>query len=114
MPASLNISFDLSREKAQAEALMNSTMRGAVSAQVNSFFSGDRHNAKNAGHGYKEIDELITQKFCSDDFQRRVHRYFDDNWEKIFNKVMEEALTHKANSIVFQRTDSLHKTQLPR
>lgn len=114
MPVSLNIAFDLSREKAQAEALMNSEMRAAVANQVRIFFSGDRHNANNGGSGYKEIDELITQKFLSDDFQRKVHKYFDDNWEKVFNKVMEQALTHKANAMIFQRTESLHKTQIPK
>ena len=112
MPASLNIVFDLSREKAEAEAKMSSAMRSALTGQITDFFRGSPHDKTKQGSGYKEVDELITNRFLSPDFQRKVHKYFDDSWERMFQEVMTKRLEHLANQMVTERLETIRKEDL--
>jgi hypothetical protein len=66
----------------------------------------DRHIEK--GDGLRQIEDFITEKFCSDEFKQRAEKFANENWERIFEECLTKALQHKANAIAFATAKELN------
>lgn len=103
----LNISLNTAdyekRFNEQLAAAFESTVKSAISEFFIERKSYKDHVKPYKGPGLLEIEEIITKKFCSDQFQEKANKFFDDNWERIMLAAMEKAAEHKAKKIAFTK-----------
>lgn len=93
------------------EDRMLATARQQAERSISNFFSRvvQTHDplTYKTGAGLAEIEDMIIKKYADEEFQEKLTKYFDDNWEKIFARCMERALQHKANGIAFNKMHTL-------
>lgn len=109
--------IDTTAMEKDIQAKMVDKMRMRCSSNVESFFDSVRTRIVDSkweyesGDGLKQINEMIENKFLDPKFQESMDRFFDHNWEKIFEECMMRALQHKANGIAFNKVHALPLTK---
>ena len=108
------IAIDTYGLEKELQTNLTDKMRNAFKNNADSFFKEtqtsfyDKENykyvtIKTKGDGLKQIDEMIANKFLDPKFQETMQKFFDHNWERIFEECMTRALQHKANGIAFNK-----------
>lgn len=116
----MEFKFNIDSSSIEKELQENLTtqMRNAIRNNTNNFFTQinvgyyDKEqykyiNNKLRGDGLKTIDEMIANKFLDPKFQESMNKFFDHNWERIFEECMMRALQHKANGVAFNKLHDL-------
>lgn len=109
--------IDLDEQKINRE--LSERFEAITRNRINKFFNETsirRYNAQTGihqfetelGDGLKQIDDFITEKFCSDEFRQRAEKFANENWERIFEECLTKALQHKANAIAFATAKDLN------
>jgi hypothetical protein len=112
------IAIDTAGLDKELHAVLTTKMRNALQSNIEDFFINKRTLQYNPttirnefittkGDGLKQIDDMIANKFLDPKFQESMDRFFDYNWERIFEGCMTRALQHKANGIAFNKMHTL-------
>lgn len=111
------INIDTGSMEKKLQETLTSQLRDSIEKRSKDFFNVQRKAGTDEkgkwiiitekGDGIKEIDEMIANKFLDPKFQESMQKFFDHNWERIFEECMIRALQHKANGIAFNKMHDL-------
>ncbi len=99
----LKLSFNEQELKDQLHQRMKDAASSTMNAQLSRFFhSGNQ--VYGPGIGFTEIETKIVNLWESPEFQTKIDKFMQENWEQIMREAMVKAATHKANGFVFNRS----------
>lgn len=109
----LNLEEIASSVKEKAEALFKTEFTVTATSEIRKYFDiarcqdpKDRNKIVTIkGPGVEMIDDWLAEKFVEDgETYARLKKYFDENFDRIFNECMEKAIQHRCNAIAFKLT----------
>ena len=109
----LNFEEIASSVKEKAEAVFKTEFTVTATSEIRKYFGiarcqdpKDRNKIVTIkGPGVEMIDDWLAEKFVEDgETYARLKKYFDENFERIFNECMEKAIQHRCNAIAFKLT----------
>ncbi len=109
----LNFEEIASSVKEKAEALFKTEFAVTATSEIRKYFSISRSQDPRdrnkiitiKGPGVEMIEGWLTEKFIKDsENYLRLEKYFDENFDRIFDECMERAIQHHCNAIAFKRT----------
>lgn len=109
----IKLSFDASHLQKELQMRIENEAKHTLISQINNLFGQrigldkDNNTIVVYGDGYKEIDNLIADRFLDDKFKQEMNTLFEENWKRIFEECMTKALQHKANAIAFAKTKEI-------
>ena len=110
----IKINVDLSSMSKRLEDQMKKEAENTAASKITHFFAirKDFNHATRlfeitSGIGAKDIEEHISKKYLTADFQDQLDQFFEENWKRIFEEAMTKALQHKANGIAFNKVHAL-------
>jgi hypothetical protein len=115
----LIFSTELSLDEQSLNRELSERIQTATRNQIRKFFDENKTYTRNPstgiygchiekGDGLKQIEDFITEKFCSYEFRQRAEKFANENWERIFEECLTKALQHKANAIAFANAKDLN------
>lgn len=109
----LNLEEIASSIKEKAEALFKTEFAATATAEIRKYFGIARYQdpkdrnkvITTKGPGVEMIDDWLAEKFIKDsESYERLKKYFDENFDRIFNECMEKAIQHHCNKAAFRLT----------
>lgn len=109
----LNLEEIASSIKEKAEALFKTEFAVTATSEIRKYFGISRSQDPRdrnkiitiKGPGVEMIEDWLTEKFIKDsENYLRLEKYFDENFDRIFDECMERAIQHRCNAIAFKRT----------
>lgn len=100
----LNLSYDLSKHMSEFERQFEQRTREAVRSIISDHFCDGRYGSRK-GSGFMEIEEYLDKLFGTEEFQGKMNKIFQDNFEVILREAMMKAIQHKVNKMVFTSRD---------
>ena len=107
----MKLSFDLNQTQIEKEMKerFEKEARESLSNQITRFFRSPTPLQPSPGIGFSEIETMMINKASSPEFKDKFERWFEQNWERIFEEQMKVAMLHRAKAMVWSRSKNLPK-----
>lgn len=108
-----NFKIDKGMYEKQIQEAFENKFKSAALSEIQWFF-GTKTEITTSGiklnknPGLKEIEDIITKKFCDPKFVADAEKFIEDNWRSIFEQCLTKALQHKANAMSFSKAKKTH------
>lgn len=53
------------------------------------------------GPGYEELEKKLDEIYGSVNFQKKMEKYFEENFDRIFSEIMEKSIKHDIRKKLF-------------
>lgn len=102
---SITLPLDMGKIKREAEIRLESVARAAALSAAERYFNKTFNpltDAWGTGPGTLELEKFLDDKFGSPEFQAQMEKFFNENFNKIFQYCMTKAIQHYCNKKAFE------------